>query len=411
MADTNENEAIELANVLKQKQDETSKALDQVKGLGEELRGKMEKSDKVTDELKTDIDKLLTDITGLKSQIQELEQSQVRNPVAEQKNMTLGEMVTKSGLLKSAEALSAEDNIKIKIDTKAIGVGTNLGYSAGALAQPHITPVVTLPNQRLLVRDLLSPGHTGSPAITVPREILFENAAETVDEGHRKPESNLNYDSEVVPVVTIAHYIKASNQVLSDVPALQSMINERLAYGLRLVEEQKLLNGTGQLKGLIQSATPFQNVTTITSCNAIDQLRLAMLQVVLSGYSATGHVLDPIQWTEIEMSKDAIGRYVIGNPQGQITPSLWGLPVVVTPSMKKGQFLVGAFKMGAQIFDRWDMAVAIAFNNEDDFVNNMVTIRCEERLALAIYSPKAFVTGTAQPTLPPTLPPQSDKTN
>ena len=407
MADTNENEAIELANVLKQKQDETSKALDQVKGLGEELRGKMEKSDKVTDELKTDIDKLLTDITGLKSQIQELEQSQVRNPVAEQKNMTLGEMVTKSGLLKSAEALSAEDNIKIKIDTKAIGVGTNLGYSAGALAQPHITPVVTLPNQRLLVRDLLSPGHTGSPAITVPREILFENAAETVDEGHRKPESNLNYDSEVVPVVTIAHYIKASNQVLSDVPALQSMINERLAYGLRLVEEQKLLNGTGQLKGLIQSATPFQNVTTITSCNAIDQLRLAMLQVVLSGYSATGHVLDPIQWTEIEMSKDAIGRYVIGNPQGQITPSLWGLPVVVTPSMKKGQFLVGAFKMGAQIFDRWDMAVAIAFNNEDDFVNNMVTIRCEERLALAIYSPKAFVTGTAQPTLPP----QSDKTN
>lgn len=411
MADTNENEAIELANVLKQKQDETSKALDQVKGLGEELRGKMEKSDKVTDELKTDIDKLLMDITGLKSQIQELEQSQVRNPVAEQKNMTLGEMVTKSGLLKSAEALSAEDNIKIKIDTKAIGVGTNLGYSAGALAQPHITPVVTLPNQRLLVRDLLSPGHTGSPAITVPREILFENAAETVDEGHRKPESNLNYDSEVVPVVTIAHYIKASNQVLSDVPALQSMINERLAYGLRLVEEQKLLNGTGQLKGLIQSATPFQNVTTITSCNAIDQLRLAMLQVVLSGYSATGHVLDPIQWTEIEMSKDAIGRYVIGNPQGQITPSLWGLPVVVTPSMKKGQFLVGAFKMGAQIFDRWDMAVAIAFNNEDDFVNNMVTIRCEERLALAIYSPKAFVTGTAQPTLPPTLPPQSDKTN
>lgn len=411
MAGTNENDAIELANVLKQKQDETSKALDQVKALGEELRGKTEKSDKVTDELKTDIDKLLTDITGLKSQIQELEQSQVRNPVAEQKNMTLGEMVTKSGLLKSAEALSAEDNIKIKIDTKAIGVGANLGYSAGALAQPHITPVVTLPNQRLLVRDLLSPGHTGSPAITVPREILFENAAETVDEGHRKPESNLNYDSEVVPVVTIAHYIKASNQVLSDVPALQSMINERLAYGLRLVEEQKLLNGTGQLKGLIQSATPFQNVTTITCSNAIDQLRLAMLQVVLSGYSATGHVLDPIQWTEIEMSKDAIGRYVIGNPQGQITPSLWGLPVVVTPSMKQGQFLVGAFKMGAQIFDRWDMAVAIAFNNEDDFVNNMVTIRCEERLALAIYSPKAFVTGTVQPTLPPTLPPQSDKTN
>ncbi|CUW44445.1 hypothetical protein B3286c1_1777 [Brucella vulpis] len=106
-----------------------------------------------------------------------------------------------------------------------------------------------------------------------------------------------------------------------------------------------------------------------------------------------GHVLSPIDWTSIELLKDTQGRYIIGNPQGTIAPTLWGLPVVTTQAMAAGKFLTGAFKLGAQIFDRWQARVEVATENEDDFIKNLVTILAEERLALAVYRPEAFIYG------------------
>lgn len=61
--------------------------------------------------------------------------------------------------------------------------------------------------------------------------------------------------------------------------------------------------------------------------------------------------------------------------------------------MGTGKFLTGAFNLGAQIFDRQQAAIAVATENEDDFVRNLVTILCEERLALAVYRPEAFIYG------------------
>ena len=69
------------------------------------------------------------------------------------------------------------------------------------------------------------------------------------------------------------------------------------------------------------------------------------------------------------------------------------LPVVATNAMAEDKFLVGAFRLGAQVFDRWLARVEVATENEDDFIKNLVTILCEERLALAVYRPQAFIYG------------------
>ena len=118
-----------------------------------------------------------------------------------------------------------------------------------------------------------------------------------------------------------------------------------------------------------------------------------MLQAALAEYPATGHVLHPTDWANIELQKDDIGRYVIGNPQGVAGKRLWGLPVVDTQAIDVGTFLTGAFRLGAQVFDRWEARVEAAYV-DDDFIKNLVTVLAEERLALAVYRPEAFITGS-----------------
>ena len=396
MGDVTEKNVVQLAEELKKNQQEVKEKYSKIESEYDAVKGRMDKGDKVTEEMKHDLDELLTKYNGLQTLVSDMEQTLVRNPVTPQAKQTLGDYLLKSEKFKSIDKLTSGDRVCIDINTKEIGGSDELDHSASALVQPHYTDVVQLPNQRLTVRDLLAPGHTDSSSIIIPREETFDNQAQVVLEGVVKPESNINYTSESVSVVTVAHYIKASRQILDDASALRSMIDGRLRYGLKLKEENKLLNGQGgsDITGLIPNATPFQNTTSLAEYSVIDQLRLAMAQVVLSNYSASGHVLHPTQWTEIETTKDSIGRYIIGDPKGQVQPMLWGLPVIATPSMAEGQFLTGAFRMGAQIFDRWDMNILVSFSDRDDFTRNMITILCEERLALAIYHKKAFVTGT-----------------
>jgi HK97 family phage major capsid protein len=126
----------------------------------------------------------------------------------------------------------------------------------------------------------------------------------------------------------------------------------------------------------------------------MDVLRVAALQASVAEYVASGFVLNPIDWTKIELTKDGQNRYIIGYPAGEIGPTLWGLPVVATNSMTANNYLTGAFDQAAQIFDREDPEVLLSTEDGSNFIQNMVTVLAEERLALAIYRGTALITGT-----------------
>jgi len=231
------------------------------------------------------------------------------------------------------------------------------------------------------------------------KETGYTNNAAPVAETTAKPYSDLTFDMTSAPVRTIAHLFKASRQILDDAPALRSYIDGRARYGLRFAEENQLLNGSGtgqNIHGLVPQATAFSPAFTAEAETGIDRLRLAVLQVVLAEYPATAFVLNPIDWAKIELTKDAGGNYIIGNPQGALTPTLWNLPVVSTQAMAAGDFLTGAFSFASQIFDRMEIEVLLSSENVDDFEKNMFTIRAEERLAFAVYRPESFVTGEVE---------------
>jgi HK97 family phage major capsid protein len=71
---------------------------------------------------------------------------------------------------------------------------------------------------------------------------------------------------------------------------------------------------------------------------------------------------------------------------------VWTIPVVATQAMTANKFMVGA-SVGAQIFDRQDATVEISTEHSDFFARNMVLLRAEERLALAVYRTTAWTKG------------------
>lgn len=373
------------------------KKFDEVKAIAERALGMAEKGEQLTAEDKAKADEALTTANEVKGLFTELEQRIATEKKGMEGPTTAGERFINDDGFKAFAAQTRPRGRSI-VEVKDISsLTTDAAGSVGALIQSDRRGMqVELPQRRMTVRALLAQGNTASNSIEYEKEKLFTNNAAPVAEGALKPQSELQFEDATATVRTIAHWMRASVQVLADTPALRSIIDQRLRFGLSYVEEQQLLNGSGtgqNLSGLVTNATAYAAPGSLTASSQIDIIRLMILQVALAEYPANGIVMNPIDMASIEMAKDGDGRYLIGNPQGTVDKRLWGLPVVETQAMTVDKALVGAFNLAAQIFDRQDATVEVSTEDQDNFVKNKVTIRAEERLALAIYRPQAIVYG------------------
>jgi HK97 family phage major capsid protein len=374
------------------------KAADEVKTIAETTNTEIKNLGAATAETKIKADEALIKHNEISARLTEIEQKMVRQSAGPVERKSFGQRVTEN---EEVQAFLKSKSGRVAISLKAIisGLTTDALGSAGDLIDPDRRGLIAPVMRRFTVRDLLTPGRTSSNAIQYLQETGFVNAAASVSEtaGTEKPQSDIKFDIKTAAVTTIAHWVQATKQILDDVPMLQSYIDGRLRYGLLYEEEDQLLNGTGaggtDLNGIYNQATAFAPGVTLTAPTNIDVLRLAMLQTFMAEFPATGIVMNPAEWAKIELTKDLGGNYLMANPASATQKTLWGLPVVDTQAMAGDKYVVGAFQMGAQIFDREDANVTISTENDKNFTKNLVTILAEERLALAVYRPEAFIKG------------------
>jgi HK97 family phage major capsid protein len=378
-----------------------AKQLDEVKAIAEAAKGMAEKGEKLTEDFKEKADVGLTNYNETRQRLTEIEQrlAQQKGSNEQAGPRTAGYAMIEDEGVKSFMA-NPQAGRRVGVEVKAIISGdvADVMGAAGDLVVPDRGALISPPARRMTVRDLLTPGRTGSSSIQYPQETGYTNAANTVAETGlvTKPQSDIKFDIKTSAVTTIAHWVLATRQILDDAPMLQSYIDGRLRYGLAYAEELQLLHGDGtgtNLNGIYTQAVAITDPGVIPMPQKLDVLRFAMLQASLAEYPSTGIVLHPTDWAGIELTKDSQGRYIIGDPKSEAPARVWGLPVVATQAMLLGKFLVGAFKQGAQIFDRQDARVEISTEDSDNFRKNLVTILAEERLALAVYRPQAFVKG------------------
>ena len=372
----------------------------ELKGWMEKANGEIEVARTVSVETKSALEKLADQNASLDDKFLEIERRVAEGfEVAKQAaTETAGEMLVKSDSFKAmVEGRSKFARVEMKT-----AIVNATGQNQPLVPSDRLVGIINNPNRILTIRDALPVGRTTSNLIEFTKENVYTNNAgpqydSPAFENVTKPESDITVTLATAAVVTLAHFIPLSRQVLEDSPQIESYVNGRLSFGLKLEEEDQLLNGngtSGNISGLLNSGNFVAYSRAVTGDTKLDTLRRAITQAQLSEFMADTIVLNPADWEEIELLKATDNQYVWSNPVAMAGPQIWGKAVIPTNSITAGTFLVGAMQMGAQVWDRQDANVQISYEDGDNFKKNMATLRAEERLALTVYRPAAFVSGS-----------------
>lgn len=372
----------------------------ELKSWMEKANGEIEVARSTSTETKNALEKLSDKSAELTEKCLEIERRVAEgfDGAKQAQQETAGELLTKSDSFKAM----AEGRSKFaRVELKAAIVNA-AGQNQPLVPADRLVGIINNPNRVLTVRDALPVGRTSSNLIEFTKENVYTNSAgpqydSPNSENVLKPESAITFTLATAPVVTLAHFIPVSRQVLDDAPQLESYVNSRLIYGLKLEEEDQLLNGTGtagNIGGILKAGNFTAYNRAVTGDSKLDALRRAITQCQLSEFMADTIVLNPADWEAIELLKATDNQYVWSNPVAMAGPQIWGKRVIPTNSITAGTFLVGAFSMGAQVWDRMDAAVQISYDDGDNFRKNMATLLAEERLALTVYRPAAFISGS-----------------
>lgn len=259
--------------------------------------------------------------------------------------------------------------------------------------RPGIIPGSFAP---LTVRQILRAIPVTSNMVNSLREASWTNSAAEVSQGAAKPESDVTFEQYNVPITTVAHWIKISNQLLADAPAVVAYIESRLRDGLAQRIEAQLINGNGtspNLSGLTDSGnyTAYTPTSDDLLVDAINRIKYTMWA---AGNMPDTVIVNPADWGAMERTREGAGTgaYLYGIPGAGAQTNPFGLNVVLSNHLTQGKVLVARLSDSAVLYNRSGAVVEMGFQN-DDFVKNLITIRAEERLGLGVDRPAGIYFG------------------
>ena len=228
-------------------------------------------------------------------------------------------------------------------------------------------------------------------------------------EGGLKPESTFGYTTADEPVKKVATVTVVSDELLSDAPAVQSLINGRLGLFVNIEVERQLLRGTSggnEVQGLLTSrGVPVYAGGTAVGNRAV-QLFKAMNGMRGSAYVEPDWVImNPVDYEAVRLLQDTAGQFMGGGPwmgqygnNGQVNASsmlvggvdsIWNKQVHVTAALGPGTALVGTYA-GAQVLSRGGLSIEATNSHGSLFQSDLIAIRAERRLALLCYRANAY---------------------
>ncbi|RZH03147.1 phage major capsid protein [Acinetobacter pittii] len=399
---------------------DTSASLTQIEEMAKQLNARMgtldglitryqeglKKVESIPDNIKDDLEARSKEVQKLAGELTDLQQKLVDgvNQRGVDPNSVASVLIRNKAILDQAGAIQRSkgkfqfNDLNARNIVTLVSLGSNAQFAANDLGRTV--------ERALTLLDWISFTPVTADLVPMLRESAYEIMADLVPEGQTKPESNLTFGVVDLKVGTIAHWIKISVQLISDMPTLAAYIEGRLAYGVRLKLEAKIVVGDGLTSGArsfigLIEADQFEVVTPEADDTAIDVINRAKYKAASTGLLPEAIILNPEDWGSIERIKGTDGHYIFGSPGAAVQPVLWGLPVILSAAMTLGKYWVGNLTLGVSAFIREDVAVELSTEDGDNFIKNLCTVRAEMRACCGVAIPDACAGGSL-PTPPVT---------
>ena len=306
------------------------------------------------------------------------------NDISEEKTMSQIEEFTK----KAAEITDKKAGTRMHFEKAYNSVVTAPQI---ADVDRSIAPV----GRRISAASLFQEAQISGNAITYFLEGAFETngGISATAQNNKKPQVSTSFAPTTLALSKLAAWLKETDEILTDAPFLASEVQNTLMHQLGKAEDNYVINAIGSTVG-IGAATYDGTIKTFA-----DGILDAILKVKAdSAYDASIVVLNPADVYTLLTAKDNNKQYygggyftgAYGNGAVGIPSSIWGVPIYTSSAVSQGNALVAA-KEAVKTWRKGGMDVAIAAENEDDFLYNRVTLRAEVRLATAVVDLKGVV--------------------
>jgi phage head maturation protease len=335
-------------------------------------------------------------------------------PAPKDENRSLGEIFADrlanpggglQGIIgRNVRELMVKRTVEIPLQTRATLTTT----VAGLTKYERPPGMVMVEQQPLLVADLFAPGMTEQTTIRYLREDTFTNAATALAEEGTFQEMSWDLSEQDAAIRKVGVIARATDEILADSSTISSYFNARIPFAVAQLQDQHLVDGTGlsnQITGILATSN-IQTEASGASPSVVDAIFKAITKVRSVGfYEPDAVLIHPTDYQNYRLAKDGNGQYLAGGPvygpygQGAFSnvAPIWGLRAVITTAIDQGTALVGAFRIGAQLWMRAGMTVDVSNSDASDFANGRIAIRAYIRHGLAVYRPTAFCTVTGIP--------------
>lgn len=284
-----------------------------------------------------------------------------------------------------AAARSNGKGFSYELDSKAVGVMTVGNNLTGSVYTSYVDNAYmrSFVNPHLRSVFNIIPVSTGSVSFPRGNVPVGEGSFGKQTEGSAKPQ--IDYDVTVVNTALsfIAGYAKVSRQMIDDLPFLQAYLQQSLIEDFQKAEDTYYLNA------IASSATTGVSSGANTAEKFIDYVAQLGALDFIPNIALTTHAGRAAMLKTKPNDYSLPGGMVIDN-NGNVR--ILGIPVIP-------HSLVTASKIYVLDTSKYAIAQQSGLNvrstefDQDDFIKNLITFRCEARCELLQFQPTAAVYG------------------